>query len=631
VLLTRGDYGRLEPSEFLNDNLVDFYLKYLTRERVAVGRAGKRAAGTPLPAAAHATAFHVFTAHFYKKLTGKIDHSLIEAAAASAVAASAASTTVAGAMSDDDDGDWTPGLRPDNARKHTSSSSSIAAKAAAVREAKEAAAHANVARWTKEMNLFEMQFVFVPIVEHLHWSLAVVANLDNLENHWEATRRRAAAAAAKAKAAEEAAAAAAAAAEEVDVEVVQVAEVEAAHYVTPVEDEAPAVQKLEGDEGVDAAMKAEEEVGSGELASEAKPEENAMGVSSSADGEAKKKEDDDDADGEEEDEESQEPALLTRRVRRKFGKQPSNAAHLFDNAEVAGSESGKATNPTAPLQAEQEVDNASSSSSDEEVKVHDNKATPAVHDSLENDSDDGVPATVAATVAAAADSESDSESDSEVGDNNVVGDSERAPCLVFMDSLNMHAAKKVARDLRAYLKHEWRAKRPSRTAAASAAAAKTAAVTAAATAVGKNGSGNNTAGGKKVAESSGSVASSSRSGSSSSSGSSDSSEDGDDDEAAFEAYVDTLFGGPSGSTLGNARVAPLPLLEPPVPRQTNCCDCGVFCVQYVEEVLMRWPSIDDAQLESGSIEGFDKFMFSALHMQQKRDAIRQRIDELSRG
>jgi len=46
---------------------------------------------------------------------------------------------------------------------------------------------------------------------------------------------------------------------------------------------------------------------------------------------------------------------------------------------------------------------------------------------------------------------------------------------------------------------------------------------------------------------------------------------------------------------------------------------------------MRWPSIDDAQLESGSIEGFDKFMFSALHMQQKRDAIRQRIDELSRG
>lgn len=54
-------------------------------------------------------------------------------------------------------------------------------------------------------------------------------------------------------------------------------------------------------------------------------------------------------------------------------------------------------------------------------------------------------------------------------------------------------------------------------------------------------------------------------------------------------------------------------------------------MQYVEELLLRWPAVDDAQLESGCIEGFGKAMFSALQMQQKRDAIRRRIDELSRS
>ena len=33
VTITRGDYNRLDKWEFLNDNLVDWYLKYLYKVR----------------------------------------------------------------------------------------------------------------------------------------------------------------------------------------------------------------------------------------------------------------------------------------------------------------------------------------------------------------------------------------------------------------------------------------------------------------------------------------------------------------------------------------------------------------------------------------------------------------------
>ena len=628
MILTRGDYGRLEPSEFLNDNLVDFYLKHLTRERFTVGQAGKRPAGTPLPAAAHAKAFHVFTAHFYKKLTGKVDQSLIEAAAASALTASAASTASRSAGSDDDDDEeWRQERRPGKAQKRSSSSAATAAKAAAVREAKEAAAHANVARWTKEMNLFEMQFVFVPIVEHLHWSLAVVANLDNLENHWKATRRRAAAAAVAAAEKEAAAAA------EAEVELVEVGDADSPSDATPDAAEPPADEgHKEIEEGADAAMGVEEEIESVEEPGEAKLGGDAMEVSTSAEGEGKRGENNhgesganEGALGENAEQQLEDvpdspvPALLTNRLRKKSGKQPSNAAQLFDNVEVAEkSESSKAAVAAAQSQpGDKEVENQDKATADQATNVLGTRAqaTTAISINLE---DGAAPKAAAATP-----------DDVSGAGTEAVDDSERAPCLVFMDSLNMHAAKKVALHLRAYLKHEWRAKRASRQAAATAALAKSTTAATAAAGSGGNSKGNNEpAGGEKVVESTGSDTSSS---SSSSSSSSDNNESDVDDEAAFEAYVDTLFGGPSGSTIGDARVAPLPLLRPPVPRQTNCCDCGVFCVQYVEELLLRWPAVDDAQLESGCIEGFGKAMFSALQMQQKRDAIRRRIDELSRS
>ncbi len=36
--------------------------------------------------------------------------------------------------------------------------------------------HALVARWTKKFNLFEKDFIFIPVNESMHWSLAVIAH-----------------------------------------------------------------------------------------------------------------------------------------------------------------------------------------------------------------------------------------------------------------------------------------------------------------------------------------------------------------------------------------------------------------------------------------------------------------------
>jgi Ulp1 family protease len=77
VTLTVGDVKRLEPLEFLNDNLVDVFLKYMTRTRQTVPL---RLEPTRVPTwgpgwgtaetSGHPWAdVHVFSAHFYKKLT----------------------------------------------------------------------------------------------------------------------------------------------------------------------------------------------------------------------------------------------------------------------------------------------------------------------------------------------------------------------------------------------------------------------------------------------------------------------------------------------------------------------------------------------------------------------------------
>lgn len=43
------------------------------------------------------------------------------------------------------------------------------------------AAYSKVQYWTRNVDLFSKKFVFVPVVENMHWSLACIANLDNVK------------------------------------------------------------------------------------------------------------------------------------------------------------------------------------------------------------------------------------------------------------------------------------------------------------------------------------------------------------------------------------------------------------------------------------------------------------------
>ena len=95
ITLVRGDRGRLDDGEFLNDNLINLYLRHRTR-----------AAAPPLNA-------HVFSTFFFTKLS--------------------------------------------EAPRHASGE-----------------AYEKVKSWCRGVDLFAKDALFVPVNEHLHWSLAVV-------------------------------------------------------------------------------------------------------------------------------------------------------------------------------------------------------------------------------------------------------------------------------------------------------------------------------------------------------------------------------------------------------------------------------------------------------------------------
>ena len=61
-------------------------------------------------------------------------------------------------------------------------------------------------------------------------------------------------------------------------------------------------------------------------------------------------------------------------------------------------------------------------------------------------------------------------------------------------------------------------------------------------------------------------------------------------------------------------LANLPVVKPCIPIQSNYTDCGVFCVQYAEEFLARWPHIDADTVMTNSIPGFNKKMFTPTDM-----------------
>ncbi|XP_011307387.1 uncharacterized protein [Fopius arisanus] len=105
IALNTEDYACLGEDQFLNDAIIDFYLKYLTLERLSDEDASRT---------------HVFSSYFYKRLTSL-----------------------------------------------TQSGDSVNVSPAVKR-------HARVQKWTKNVNIFEKDFVVIPINEHAHWFLAII-------------------------------------------------------------------------------------------------------------------------------------------------------------------------------------------------------------------------------------------------------------------------------------------------------------------------------------------------------------------------------------------------------------------------------------------------------------------------
>ena len=118
-----------------------------------------------------------------------------------------------------------------------------------------------------------------------------------------------------------------------------------------------------------------------------------------------------------------------------------------------------------------------------------------------------------------------------------------------MDSLNMHSSSQVCKNLQHYLRNEWIAKKSKKR--------------------------------KEMPD--------------------DDDDDDDDDGDAIENFFDEV----------SKELLELPVLKPKVPKQNNCCDCGVFTLQYSEEVYRRWPQIFEAHAIDNMIEGFEPKMFSS--------------------
>ncbi|XP_076676841.1 uncharacterized protein LOC143373447 isoform X2 [Andrena cerasifolii] len=107
IAINTEDYLCLGEDQFLNDVIIDFYLKYLTLEVLS-------------EIDQHRT--HVFSSYFYKRLTSP----------------------------------------------HTQAVESTVPLSAAAKR------HARVQKWTKNVNIFEKDFIIIPINEHAHWFLAII-------------------------------------------------------------------------------------------------------------------------------------------------------------------------------------------------------------------------------------------------------------------------------------------------------------------------------------------------------------------------------------------------------------------------------------------------------------------------
>ncbi|XP_031436996.1 sentrin-specific protease 6 isoform X2 [Clupea harengus] len=107
ISVTNEDLHCLNDGEFLNDVIIDFYLKYLFLERLKKDDAGRS---------------HVFSSFFYKRLNQRERRNVTDTA-----------------------------NLPIQKRKHN-----------------------RVKTWTRHVDLFQKDFIFVPINESAHWYLAVI-------------------------------------------------------------------------------------------------------------------------------------------------------------------------------------------------------------------------------------------------------------------------------------------------------------------------------------------------------------------------------------------------------------------------------------------------------------------------
>ncbi|KAJ9576151.1 hypothetical protein L9F63_006973, partial [Diploptera punctata] len=114
IPINTEDYACLGEDQFLNDVIIDFYLKYLTLSVLSEEDQGRT---------------HVFSSFFYKRLTTR-----------------PSKTARRSSHPIEDD----PKLSPAEKR------------------------HSRVKSWTKHVNIFEKDFIIIPINEHCHWFLAII-------------------------------------------------------------------------------------------------------------------------------------------------------------------------------------------------------------------------------------------------------------------------------------------------------------------------------------------------------------------------------------------------------------------------------------------------------------------------
>lgn len=113
IPINTEDYMCLAQDQFLNDVIIDFYLKHLVHDVLTHSQREKT---------------HIFSTFFYKRLTtkpSKVNRS-------------------------SNPHEWDSNLTPAQKR------------------------HARVKTWTKNVNIFEKDFIVVPINENCHWFVAII-------------------------------------------------------------------------------------------------------------------------------------------------------------------------------------------------------------------------------------------------------------------------------------------------------------------------------------------------------------------------------------------------------------------------------------------------------------------------